>query len=258
MAINSVERSDEIGAIQCAFDCGITSFDTAPIYANGEAEGLLGHALRGTRRDYVQIITKIHPCEASIKLTAMECESSLFRMGLDYIDLYLVHWRGPLPLEETVEALESLRSDGKIREWGVSNFDRTDILELLEIRKRDFPLVNQVLFNPIRREAESRLLSQDIGSVALMGYSPFERDRGLDITPFMAIAQRNGVTAHAVLLAWILSKGVSPVFKSTRADHIRANASALNITLAEDDIDTIEAYFPKPENPERIEREDTI
>ena len=245
-------------AIHCALDCGITTFDTAPMYSDGQAEGLLGHALSGVRRQAAQVITKINPWDATRDGIAGECEGSLRRIGTDWIDLYLVHWRGPVPLEETVDGLERLRRQGKIRDWGVSNFDQDDARAVVALRPDHLPpLVNQVLFNPRRREAEPRL-QKVFTTVALMAYSPFERDRTLDFSPFADVALRHGCEPRAAVLAWILRKGITPVFKAARADHVRANATAMNVDFLPAELHLIDFAFPCPQQPVRIERDDIV
>lgn len=258
MATDPARRMTEVDAIHCALDHGIEVFDTAPLYAEGQAEGLLGHALRGSRRERAFVVTKIHPWEATKSLTRSECESSLARMGLDHIDLYLLHWRGPVPLEESVEALERLRGAGLIRDWGVSNFDLDDVLLTLKLRSRHDSLVNQVLFNPLRRAAERRLIEAVPGRLALMGYSPFERDRGLDMTLFRSLANAYSADPHAVVLAWCMSRGVSPVFKAAQADHVKANAQAIELRLSASELRAIDLAFPSAMHPTRLEREDTV
>jgi diketogulonate reductase-like aldo/keto reductase len=252
-------REAEVDAICCALDCGINAFDTAPMYADGEAERILGLALSGTARDRVSVITKINPWDANLEKMARECEASLARMSLDYIDLYLLHWRGPVPIDETVEALERLRGQGKIRDWGVSNFDREDLLEILALRRPSLgSLTNQVLYNPRRREAESRLMNGRFPSLELMAYSPFERDRPLDLSVFAPVARRHGCDVHAAVLAWILRQGVRPVFKASRRAHVRENARAIEVDFLTEELEAIERAYPRLEQPARIERDDTV
>jgi diketogulonate reductase-like aldo/keto reductase len=228
------------------------------MYADGEAEGLLGRALSNGRRHQVMVVTKLHPWDADKVGTKVECEGSLKRMGIDHIDLYLVHWRGPLPLDETVKALEDLKTSGKIGEWGVSNFDKQDVLELLKFRNSQSPLVNQILFNPHRREAEERLLNARLGDIVLMGYSPFERDRPFAQEPFIKIAESYEVDWHAIVLAWIRSRGILPIFKSCSKDHIIKNIVSSQFALTNSELAKINTFYPCPVNPPRIERDDTV
>lgn len=252
-------KQDEINAVRCAQDCGISVFDTAAMYADGEAENVLGQALKGGPRDQAHLITKINPWDANVSKTRHHCEQSLKRLQTDRIDLFLVHWRGPVPLDETVEALTRLLRDGLILDWGVSNFDRSDLQELKVLRDPSLPpMVNQVLYNPLRRAAEPRLLAATFSNVRWMAYSPFERDRPFDWSAFEPIAARQGCTVHAVVLAWIRLQGFQPVFKAAQVAHVKANAVAYQVDFLPEELLAIELAHPAPGEPPCIERDDTV
>lgn len=256
--VHAHAEKDEVSAIRCALDAGICTFDTAPMYADGGAERVLGRALSDVSRQKAYVITKINPWDANLEKTRRECEASLRRLGMDHIDLLLVHWRGPVPLDETVEALSRLYRDGKILNWGVSNFDRGDLTEILPLRTAVLPpMPNQVLYNPLRREAENRLLAQFPG-LRWMAYSPFERDRTFNMAAFEPIARRNGCNVRAVVLAWIARQGFMPVFKAAQAQHVEANSHALRVNFLDEELSTIDQLYPAPINPAQLYRDDMV
>lgn len=256
--VHAHAQKEEVSAIRCALDSGIFVFDTAPMYADGGAERVLGLALADAARENAYVITKINPWDANIEKTQKECEASLRRLGMDHIDLLLLHWRGPVPLDETVEALSRLHRSGKILNWGVSNFDYADLAQLLPLRDPAMPtLTNQVLYNPLRREAESRLMAQ-FPNLSWMAYSPFERDRTFDMAVFEPTAQRNNCHVRAVVLAWIARQGLLPVFKAAQVRHVQANSQALQVDFLEEELAAIDRCHPVPVNPDRLYRDDTV
>jgi diketogulonate reductase-like aldo/keto reductase len=255
--VHSHAQNKEIDAIRCALDHDICIFDTAPMYAEGAAEQVLGRALAG-RRDQARVVTKINPWDANVAKTRAMCEASLNRLGMDYVDLLLVHWRGPVPLDETVEALSRLVRDGKILDWGVSNFDHADLVDVIPWRDPALPpLCNQILYNPLRREAESRLLVQ-YPQLRWMAYSPFERDRAFDMAVFEPVARRHGCKVHAVVLAWIAQKGLSTVFKAAQANHVQTNARAIELEFLAEELLAIDQAHPVPTGTAKLQRDDTV
>jgi diketogulonate reductase-like aldo/keto reductase len=246
-------RADETAALKLGIDLGMTLIDTAEMYGSGGAEEVTREAIAG-RRDEVFLVSKVLPSNASHGGVIRACEASLRRLGTDRIDLYLLHWRGGVPLADTVEAFEVLKRAGKIRYWGVSNFDTDDMEELLGVGGGGAVQTNQILYNLSSRGIEYDLVpwSNERG-IPLMAYSPvnqgsLSRERGLQ-----AIAERHGATATQIALAWILRrKGVIAIPKAVEPDHVRQNRAALDIELGEDDLAELDRAFPPPRRKEPL------
>jgi diketogulonate reductase-like aldo/keto reductase len=240
-------HADEVAALKLGIDLGMTLIDTAEMYASGGAEEMTREAIAG-RRDEVFLVSKVLPSNASRAGVIRSCEASLRRLGTDRIDLYLLHWRGGVPLAETVGAFEALMRDGKIRHWGVSNFDTDDMEELLSVAGGDAVQTNQILYNLSSRGIEFDLVPwSDERGMPLMAYSPMNqgslgRDRRLE-----AIAERHDATPTQIALAWVLrQKGVVAIPKAVRPDHVRRNRAALDIGLDEADLAELDRAFPPP------------
>ncbi|MFC6339976.1 aldo/keto reductase [Pseudomonas sp. CCM 7891] len=248
MGEDPLQRRAEVGALQLGIDEGMTLIDTAEMYAEGGAEEVVGEAIRG-RRDQVIVVSKVYPHNASRKGIPRACDASLTRLGTDYIDLYLLHWRGQYPLEETVEAFERLREAGKIGRWGVSNFDVADLQELASPECA----TNQVLYNIEERGIEFDLLPWQQRHLPLMAYCPIAQGGGLLSSPTLEqIAHRHEVTPAQVSLAWVLrQEGVIAIPKAVQPEHVRLNAAAANVVLEEHDLDAIDRVFgaPKRKHP---------
>ncbi len=239
----------EVAALQLGIDEGMTLIDTAEMYGEGGAETVVGEAIRG-RRDQVFLVSKVYPHNASQKGTARACEASLQRLGTDYIDLYLLHWRGQYPLEETVDAFERLREAGKIGRWGVSNFDVADLQELAS----PVCATNQVLYNIEERGIEFDLLPWwQQHHLPLMAYCPIAQGGALlSSQTLKQIAHRHEATPAQVALAWVLRQdGVIAIPKAVSPEHVRLNAAAARLTLDEHDLDAIDRVFgaPKRKHP---------
>ncbi|KXG82739.1 aldo/keto reductase [Pseudomonas mosselii] len=243
-------RAAEVAALQQGIELGLGLIDTAEMYAEGGAEQVVGQAISG-RRDQVFLVSKVYPHNASRRAVPAACERSLRRLGTDCIDLYLLHWRGQYPLEETVEAFERLVEQGKIRRWGVSNFDLDDLREL------DNPAcaTNQVLYNPAERGIEFDLLpwSRQQG-LPTMAYCPLAQAGRLLRHPVMTqVAERHGATPAQVSLAWVTrGEGVIAIPKAVNPEHVRLNAAAADLVLAEEDLQDIEQAFPAPTRKQRL------
>ena len=212
------DRRNEAAVLREGIDCGMTLIDTAEMYGEGGAEKVVGDAIAG-RREQVFVVSKVYPHNASRTGTATACERSLRRLRCDHIDLYLLHWRGNVPLAETVSALSHLVEVGKIRYWGVSNLDRTDMEELVAVPGGRSVATNQVLYNLSRRGIEWDLLPwcRDRG-LPLMAYSPIEQGGLLTHPTLQEIAGRHQATAAQVALAWLLARdGVIAIPKASRA-----------------------------------------
>lgn len=245
MGENPAERANEVAALRLGIELGMTLIDTAEMYGEGGAEEVVGEAIQG-RREQVFLVSKVYPHNASRNGIPQACERSLQRLGTDCIDLYLLHWRGQYPLTETVEAFERLRQAGKIRCWGVSNFDVDDLQELEDLAAC---ATNQVLYNPEERGIEFDLLPfcQTHG-MPVMAYCPVgQGGRLLHHPAVIEVAQRHGVQPGQVVLAWALRQpGVLVIPKAVSAGHVRANAAAAALQLSDEDLSLFDRAFPEP------------
>jgi len=241
------ERKAETAALQHGLACGITLIDTAEMYGDGVAEEIVGDAIAG-KRDGLFIVSKILPSNASRRGTVAACERSLRRLRIDRIDLYLLHWRGSVPLAETIEAFEVLRAAGKIGAWGVSNLDLSDMQELIDVPQGDAVQTNQVLYNLTRRGIEFDLQPWcRARHIPLMAYSPIEQGRLLGHPALAKIAAAHGVSPAQVALAWLMRQDdVIVIPKSSRVGHIDDNLAALDLTLTDDDLAALDRAFPPP------------
>jgi diketogulonate reductase-like aldo/keto reductase len=239
-------RADEIAALQAGLDLGLTLIDTAEMYADGEAERVVGEAIAG-RRDEVFLVSKAYPQNASRARLRQTCEASCKRLGTDRLDLYLLHWRGGVPLAETVEGMEALVAAGLIARWGVSNLDTADMGEL-EAAGGLACMTNQILYNLTRRGPEFELIPWlEQRSIPVMAYSPVEQGRLLGHRALTQIAMKHDVSPAQVALAWLLRRpGVLAIPKAASLAHVHDNHAALELELTENDIALIEHSFPKP------------
>ncbi|HEX2910617.1 MAG TPA: aldo/keto reductase [Chloroflexia bacterium] len=247
-------KSEEIEALRLGLDLGMSLIDTAEMYGNGTAEELVGQAIEG-RRDEVFLVSKVLPSNASRKATISACESSLRRLRTDRMDLYLLHWRGRTPLTETLEAFETLQKAGKIRNWGVSNFDPSDMEELFRLAGGEKVATNQVLYNLTRRGIEYDLLPWcQERNVPVMAYSPVEQGRLLDHPELQRVAARHSSTPAQVALAWVLrQQQVIAIPKAGSLAHVRDNRAALDLSLTDDDLAALDRAFPPPSGPVPLE-----
>jgi diketogulonate reductase-like aldo/keto reductase len=254
MAERSSRRAQEIEALRLGVELGMTLIDTAEMYGEGAAEELVAEALAG-ERDRLFLVSKVYPHNASRRGVVQACERSLKRLKTDRLDLYLLHWRGSLPLEETVAAFEELRRAGKIRHWGVSNFDLDDMEELLEVPDGGNCATNQVLYNVTRRGPEFSLIPwMAERGMPLMAYSPIEQGRLPQSGALQEIGRKHGASPFQIALAWLLQKpGVICIPKASTADHVRDNHRALEIELSPEDLRAIDAAFPPPQRKRPLE-----
>ena len=246
MADRPASRAAEIAALQRGVELGLTVIDTAEMYGEGASESLVGEALRG-RRDAVTLVSKVYPHNADRRRLPQACAASLRRLGTDRLDLYLLHWRGSVPLAETVEAFEHLRQAGDIAAWGVSNFDVADLEELWAAGGQNCA-TNQILYNLVRRGPEHDLLPwMARHAVPVMAYSPVEQGR-LPANPGLRrVAERHGVTPEAVALAFAIRSGqVVAIPKASTLAHVDANAAAGALVLDVDDLAALDAAFAPP------------
>ena len=241
-------RAGEVAALQLAVDLGMTVVDTAEMYGNGAAESLVAEAL-GDRRERIFLVSKVLPQHATRRGTISACEASLRRLNTDRLDLYLLHWRGGVPLADTLDAFTTLKRDGKIRHWGVSNLDTDDMNELAALGPHGgTPAVNQVLYNLTRRGIELDLLPWcSARGIPIMAYSPLEQSRLSTHRTLRGIAARLGRTPSQIALAWVLRQpGVMTIPKAGRAEHVRENRAALDISLTPEDLAELDTAFRPP------------
>jgi diketogulonate reductase-like aldo/keto reductase len=253
MGESSARDARERAALELGLDLGMTLVDTAEMYADGGAEKLAG-AVIAERRDEVFVVSKVYPHNAGRNSAIAACERSLRRLKTDRLDLYLLHWRGRIPLAETVEAFQRLVRDGKVLRWGVSNFDVGDMEELFTVDGGDACSVNQVLYNLSERAAEWRLLEWcRAHRIALMAYSPVGQGDLLRGRKLAAIARSAGRTPAQVALAWLLRhRDVIAIPQSSDAAHLRDNRGAAGLKLDRAILDALDAAFPPPRQPTTI------
>jgi diketogulonate reductase-like aldo/keto reductase len=239
------ERDAEIGALRLGIDLGMTLVDTAEMYADGEAEKIVGEAISG-RRGQVYLVSKVYPHNASRKGAITACERSLRRLKTDYLDLYLLHWRGSIPLGETLAAFEELRRTGKIRDFGVSNFDRSDMEQLTAASGGENTATNQALYNLRRRGIEWDLLPwcRQRG-IPIMAYSPIEQ--GHQFPQLRAFSERRGLTPAQVALAWVLGQeGVVAIPKARKLQHVSENRAAVDVVFTAQELAELDKLYPRP------------
>ena len=237
----------EVDALSRGLDLGATLIDTAEMYARGGAERVVGSAIKG-RRDDVFIVSKVVPHNASFDGTIRACENSLQRMEIESIDLYLLHWPGNHPLESTISAFEQLKTDGKIKHWGVSNFDTSDMQELYGIPEGKNCQINQVLYNLSRRGIEWDLLPWCRSKgLPIMAYSPIEQGRLLENKKLKALASEIGVSAAQLSIAWNIRKNdIITIPKASNLEHVSQNIDAWTIKLESTVLDELDKLFEPP------------
>jgi diketogulonate reductase-like aldo/keto reductase len=250
---NGASVRDGVRALRHGIDLGMTLIDTAELYGSGHAEQVVGEAIEGIR-DRVFITSKVHPKNASRSATLEACERSLRQLNIEQLDLYLLHWKGEFPVPETIEALERLKSDGKIARWGVSNLDMDDLAVVEALPGGANLMTNQILYNLLHRSIEHDMLpwSRQRG-VPLMAYSPLEEGRLLSHPQLVRIATDRGATAAQVAIAFILSKGIVAIPKSSSVERVTENHAAAMLELGADDMAALDAAFPPPSGREPLE-----
>jgi diketogulonate reductase-like aldo/keto reductase len=256
MGENTAAHKEEVAALRLGIDLGMTLIDTAEMYGEGGAERVVADAIED-QRDRVFVVSKAYPHNASRTELPKACERSLKRLRIDVIDLYLLHWRERnTRLEETVEAFEKLRATGKIKRWGVSNFDVDDMQELWSVENGTNCAANQVLYNLQNREIESGLLpffhqrSTKNYQPVVMAYSPVGHGRGLlENSTLTRIAERHGATTSQIALAWVLRQpGLLAIPKASNEKHVRENVRSIEIKLTSEDFAKLDSEFPVPKS----------
>jgi len=254
MAESRSTRSEELATLRLAIELGVTLIDTAEMYGEGRAESLIGEALAGAR-DRVFLVSKIYPRNASREGTVAACERSLTRLRTDRIDLYLLHWRGEIALGETLEAFLRLQNQGKIRYFGVSNFDVADMRELAELQGGAGVATNQVLYNLAHRNIEHDLLPWlRQHHVPVMAYSPFDHGKLMKNRELGELARRSGRTPAQLALGWLLAQPDTIVIPKTgQRERLRENVQVLAKPLSESELAELERVFPRPAQPQPLE-----
>ncbi len=239
--------AEEAAALRLGIELGMTLIDTAEMYGSGGAEEVVARAAQGLR-DGLFIVSKVYPHNASRAGVVAACERSLKRLATDRIDLYLLHWRGSIPLAETLEGFRRLEQDGKIRHHGVSNFDRADMTEWMTLQGGDTVAADQVRYNLSRRGPEWDLLPLcREHRVAVMAYTPLGTGGMLGRPELAEIARQRGATPAQIALAWLLrQEGTIVIPKASRPEHVRENRGALDVTLAGEDLTALDRAFPPP------------
>ena len=251
---NRATRTEEIATLRLGLDLGVTLIDTAEMYGEGRSEELIGEAIEG-RRDEIFLVSKVSPHNASRKGAVAACERSLARLRTDRIDLYLLHWRGNVPLAETIEAFVALQKAGKIHHFGVSNFDLADMQELWSVPGGLAVATNQLLYNLSRRGIEWDLLpGLRERRIPVMAYSPIEQAQLTSNPKLVDFARRHGMTPAQASLAWLLAHDdVIVIPKTGRRDRLKENIGALDHRLTQAQLAELDRLFPPPTSPRPLE-----
>lgn len=247
-------KSEEIKTLRTGIDLGMRLIDTAEMYGNGRSELLVGEAIENIREDVV-LVSKVLPSNASSEGVVKACENSLRRLKTDYLDLYLLHWEGRYPLEETIDAFEKLKKSGKIKHWGVSNFD-TDLMEsLFDNQNGNLCATDQVLYNLSRRGPEFDLLPWcKKHHLPVMAYSPIEQSRLLSNEILARIAEKHNASASQIALGWILqNQHIIPIPKASTVEHVKDNFRSLEVQFTEEDNQMLDKVFPAPKRKVSLE-----
>ena len=247
-------RDEEIQTLRLGLDVGATLIDTAEMYGEGRAEELIREALQG-RRDEAFIVSKVYPYNAGRQDAITACDRSLRRLGTDRIDLYLLHWRGNVPLAETIEAFMELQDSGKIRYYGVSNFDVPDMEELWNVTGGSAVITDQILYNLLRRGPESALLPwlRERG-LPIMAYSPIEQAKLASDRKLVRFAQQHGMTPSQVALAWLLANNdVIVIPKTSHRERLKENLKALDCELTKVQLAALDRLYAPPKQRKPLE-----
>ncbi|TVP92866.1 aldo/keto reductase [Alkalibacterium sp.] len=261
MGEDESKRDAEIEALRTGIDKGLNMIDTAEMYADGKAESIVGAAIKPYKREDLFLVSKIYPYNASKERMFDSCEQSLNRMGIDYIDLYLLHWRGDVPLQETIDCFEELKSQGKIRDWGVSNFDLEDMKELLSLKNGKNCQTNQLLYHLASRGIEAVLTDylkeNNIPVMAycpIIGQEPELRKKVNKSTVVNDIAENHGITTIQLLLAFVLQQdNMIAIPKAGSKEHVVQNIEMFDVKLSDNEMTSLNREFPVPDEREPLD-----
>ena len=247
MGENHSHKQAEIDALKLGINLGMTLIDTAEMYGEGGAEKIVAEAIADCRKD-IYLVSKFYPYNASYKDVIAACDRSLSRLKTDYLDLYLLHWRGSVPLSETLEGLQHLKQAGKILDYGVSNFDTDDMKEAESLAGGEEIVTNQVLYNLMRRGIEWDLLPWcKERNIPIMAYSPVEQQAFVNDSKLRDIAAKHEATTTQIALSWLLHQDkVISIPKATNPQHVKENRAALDIKLTEEDLQQLDRAFKPP------------
>jgi len=247
-------RPTELAALRTGIENGLTLIDTAEMYGDGAAEELVSEAIAG-QRDSIYLVSKVVPSHATRRGTVEACQASLRRLGTDYLDMYLLHWRGRVPLAETVAGFEELVQAGLIRSWGVSNFDTDDLDQLASVPGGARAQTDQVLYNLARRGPEYDLLPRcRQAGIPLMAYSPVDHGRLLEHPTVRDMAGAKEVTPAQLALAWVLRlPDVFAIVKASTPARVAENRAAIEISFSTDELKQLDQIFPPPSSKEPLE-----
>ena len=251
---SAAKRAAEIATLRRGVELGLTLIDTAEMYGSGRSEELVGEAVAPIR-DRVQLVSKVLPSNASAQGTIRACEATLKRLQVETIDLYLLHWRGRFPLRDTVAAFQTLQQQGKIRSWGVSNFDVDDMEELFAVPGGPACAANQVLYNPEHRGIEFDLIPWCLQhKVTVMAYSPVgQGGRLLSSAPIRGIARKYQISPAQAALVWCLRQPVLAIPKASSIAHVEENAAAEPLGLDPQDLAEIDRAYPVPHRKQSLD-----
>ncbi len=245
-------RSREVAALRAGVEAGAPLIDTAEMYADGESEAIVGEAIKGYR-EQIFLVSKVLPSNAGRKNLIGACDRSRRRLGVDHIDLYLLHWPGSVPLTETIEAFRELQQRGAITHWGVSNFDVGALRRLLATDGGDACQCNQIYFSLSERGPEFDLLPlHREHDIATMAYCPLDQGDLSTHPDLLSVARKHDATCAQVALAWLRQRGLTAIPKSARVKTVLENLASLEVTLDEQDMTAIDQSFPSPQRAERL------
>lgn len=255
---NQVQTEAEMQAIRYGLDHGINLIDTAEMYGEGLSESLVGNVMKDYHREDLQLISKFYPFHATPELIKTSLKASLKRLQTDYLDLYLLHWRGDTPLSETIFGLEQMVQTGLIKNWGVSNFDLADLKELSNLENGQNCRINEDLYNIGSRGIEYSILPwQKQHDMSFVGYSPFGSDGSeyLNIKPVIKeMAQTKNISVHQLLLAWVIrNHDLLSIPKTGSVTHMQSNLAAIDVQFTEDELRLLDKYYPKPTQEPSLE-----
>lgn len=248
------KHNDEIEALRTGIENGLTLIDTAEMYGEGKSEKLVGEAIRPYNREDLFLVSKVYPHNAGEQHMFQSCEDSLQRLGVDTLDLYLLHWPGSIPLQETIDCFEELKRQGKIKAWGVSNFDLEEMQELLSLRNGENVQTNQVLYHLASRGIEyvltDYLKENNIPIMAycpIIGQEPDKKEQVYNSPTVNRIAEAHNVSVIQVLLAWVMQQeNMIAIPKAGSANHVKQNSDVFEIELSEDELALLNEAFPSP------------